>query len=99
MNIPRNRVPTSPGQILKELFLEPAGISQLRLARHLGWAPAKISNIISGRLGISAETALSLADALGTSPQVWLNAQMATDLWKAKQKHAAHPRLPQRSAA
>jgi addiction module HigA family antidote len=82
-----------PGEILKELFLGPAGISQLQLAKHLGWTPAKVNNLISGRLGISAETALSLADAFGTTPELWMNAQAAIDLWKANQKHIARKRL------
>ncbi len=93
MRIPTRRPPTTPGEILKEMFLKPARISQLRLATHLGWTPAKVNNIISGRLGISAETALSLADAFGTSPQVWMNAQTAIDLWKAGQSHVARSRL------
>jgi antitoxin HigA-1 len=96
MNIPMHRPPTTPGEMLKELFLEPAGISQLQLARHLGWTPAKVNNIISGKLGVSAETALSLADAFGTSPQVWMNAQTAVDLWKAGQRHVARKRLGRR---
>jgi len=93
MNIPMHRPPTTPGEILKELFLEPAGISQLQLANHLGWTPAKVNNILSGRLGVSAETALSLADAFGTTPQLWMNAQTAVDLWKTKQKHVTRKRL------
>jgi addiction module HigA family antidote len=93
MRIPTHRSPTAPGEILKELFLEPAGLSQLQLARHLGWTPAKVNNIIAGRLGVSAETALSLADAFGTTPQLWMNAQTAIDLWKAAQKHVVKKRL------
>ena len=93
MRIPTHRPPTGPGEILKELFLKPAAVSQLQLAKHLGWTPAKINNIISGKLGISAETALSLADAFGTTPLLWMNAQAAVDLWKARQRHVARKRL------
>ena len=93
MRIPTQRPPTTPGEILKELFLEPAGISQLQLARHLGWTPAKVNNILSGRVGVTAETALSLADAFGTSPQLWMNAQVAIDLWNAGQKHVVRKRI------
>ncbi|MGA2499514.1 MAG: HigA family addiction module antitoxin [Tepidisphaeraceae bacterium] len=93
MRIPTHRPPTTPGEILRELFLEPGGISQLQLARHLGWTPAKVNNIISGRLGITAETALSLADVFGTTPEIWMNAQAATDLWKAGHKHVARKKL------
>jgi addiction module HigA family antidote len=98
MTIPTNRLPTSPGQILKQLFLDPAGISQLQLARHLKWTPAKVNNIISGRLGITAASALALADTLGTTAELWMNAQSAVDLWKASQKHIPLKRL-RRSAA
>jgi addiction module HigA family antidote len=93
MRIPTQRPPTTPGEILKELFLAPAGITQLQLARHLGWTPAKVNNILSGRVGVTAETALSLADAFGTTPQLWMNAQVAIDLWKARQKHVVRKRL------
>jgi len=96
MRIPKHRPPTTPGEILKELFLAPAGLSQLQLATHLGWTPAKVNNLISGRLGVSAESALSLADAFGTTPQLWMNAQAATDLWKAAQRHTARKRLTRR---
>jgi addiction module HigA family antidote len=93
MKIPTRRPPTTPDEILKKLFLEPAGISQLQLARHLGWTPAKMNNLISGRLGVTAETALSLADVFGNSPQLWMNAQVAVDLWKAWQRHVTRKRL------
>lgn len=101
MRIPMHRPPTTPGEILKELFLGPGRISQLQLARHLAWTPAKINNIISGKLGVSAETALSLADAFGTTPELWMNAQAAVALWKAGQRHVARKRLSRavRSAA
>ena len=101
MKIPKHRPPTGAGEILKELFLDPAGISQVELARHLGWTPAKVNNIISGKLGVTAETALSLAETFGTSPELWMNAQAAVDLWKAAQRHVARKRLTRtaRSAA
>lgn len=99
MKIPSQRVPTSPGEILKDMFLDPTGISQAQLARHLGWTQAKVSNIITGRLGVTAETALSLADAFGTSAEVWINAQTAIDLWRARQKHDVRRPLLRKSAA
>jgi len=73
----------------------------VQLARHLGWTPAKVNNLISGKLGVTAETALSLSDAFGTSPELWMNAQVAVDLWKARQRHVARKRLTRavRSAA
>jgi addiction module HigA family antidote len=97
MNNPTHRPPSSPGEILKELFLKPAGISQIELARHLGWTAAKVNNIISGKLGVSAETAMSLADAFGTTPQVWMNAQAAIDLWNTGRKHVPRKRIKRSS--
>jgi antitoxin HigA-1 len=93
MRIPTNRPPTTPGEILREMFLTPSGTTQSELAKHLGWTPAKVNNLISGRLGVTAETALSLADALGTSPDLWMNAQAAVDLWHASRKHQKRRRM------
>jgi antitoxin HigA-1 len=81
------REPTGPGQILQEEFLEPLGISQAAFARHAGWTQPKVNEIVSGRRGITPETAMVLADAFGTTPQFWLNLQLAVDLWRAQQKH------------
>lgn len=81
------RQPTGPGQILKEEFLDPLGISQTAFARHTGWTQPKVSDIVTGKLGISSETAMVLADAFGTTPQFWLNLQNEVDLWKAEQTH------------
>ncbi len=81
------RPPTGPGQILKEEFLEPLGISQTAFARHTGWTQPKVSDIVTGKLGISSESAMVLADVFGTTPQFWLNLQNAVDLWKAEQTH------------
>jgi len=60
-----------PGEILKEA-LEEHGMTQRELAEKIGRPPQLISGIINGRKGITAETALDLADALGTSPELWL---------------------------
>lgn len=91
MRLPTHRPPTTPGEMLKELFLEPAGLTQLQLAQHLGWTPAKVNNLINGKLGVTAETALCLSDTFGTSPDVWLNAQRDVDIWHALQKHQKRP--------
>ncbi len=93
MRLPTHRTPATPGEILKELFLEPMELTQVQLAEHLGWTPAKVNDIINGRRGITPETALALADAFQTSPDVWLNAQRDLDLWKASQKHKKRPPL------
>ncbi len=61
-----------PGEILKEA-LEEHGMTQRELAEKIGRPPQLISGIINGHKGITAETALDLADALGSSPELWLN--------------------------
>jgi addiction module HigA family antidote len=78
--IPSNRVPTHPGEVLAEEFLSPRGISQVALAAHLGIPVQRINEIIRGKRGITSETAWMLAQALGTSPEFWINLQTAHDL-------------------
>ena len=87
--LPKYRKPTHPGKILLDHFLKPMGISQSYFARHLGgsWTTAKVNEIIKGRRGITEQTALDFADALGTTPQFWLNLQLNLNLWAALQKH------------
>lgn len=80
--IPTHREPTPPGEILK-FYLEDLNITQSRLAEHLGWTQPKVNEIIRGKRGVTPETAVALADALGTTPDLWLNAQKNYDLWKA----------------
>lgn len=94
MNLYSKRQPTSAGEILLKEFLEPLGLSQSAFARHLGWPQSKINEIIQGRRGVSPETAMAFADALGTSAEFWMNAQQAMDLWKAKQKYKPIAKLP-----
>jgi antitoxin HigA-1 len=91
----RYRAPTPAGEILVEEFLKPLGLSQSAFARHIGWPQPKLNEIIQGRRGITPETAMVFADALGTTEQFWLNAQLAMDLWTARQSHKKVPRLPQ----
>jgi antitoxin HigA-1 len=75
-----NREPTPPGKILLEGFLIPLGISQSAFARHTHWTQPKINEIIQGKRVITPETTFVLAEALNTTPEFWLNAQMAVDL-------------------
>jgi len=78
--IPRNRVPTHPGEILFEEFLKPLGITQTAFARHLGVPLRRINEIIKGKRAISPETAQLFSASLRTSPQFWMNAQIGYDL-------------------
>lgn len=63
------------------------GITQSSLANHLNWKPGKINEIVNKKRGITAESALSLSDALKTTPEFWLNLQSHYDLWQAEQNH------------
>jgi len=77
--------PAHPGAVLKELYL-PEGMGVSEAAKKLGVSRQTLSAIINGRAGISAEMAMRLSKALGTSPDLWLGMQMKYDLWQAKQK-------------
>lgn len=72
--------PIHPGEVLLEEFLAPLGISQYRLAKAIAVPPPRINEIVHGRRGISPDTALRLARALGTSDRFWMNLQTRFDL-------------------
>ena len=69
-----------PGEILKELYLDPLGMSAGALARRLGVPRTRIERIVTGQTGITPDTALRLAKAFDTTPQFWLNMQTSYDL-------------------
>ncbi|MBI3527445.1 MAG: HigA family addiction module antidote protein [Betaproteobacteria bacterium] len=81
MKQPKN--PFHPGEILLEEFLEPAGITQTEFAGKLGWTRARLNRLVKGKRGITAEAALDLAEALGTSARLWMNSQTTYDLDRA----------------
>ncbi|WP_370448420.1 HigA family addiction module antitoxin [Cryobacterium sp. TMT2-18-3] len=72
--------PIHPGEILLEEFLTPLGISQYRLAQAIAVPPRRINEIVHGKRGISPDTALRLARALGTTDRFWMNLQTRYDL-------------------
>lgn len=73
-----------PGEVLLEEFLKPQGISQYRLAVSTGLAHSRITEIIKGRRGITADTALRFARSFGTTPDFWLNLQHLYDMMEAQ---------------
>jgi antitoxin HigA-1 len=79
----RRREPTRPGEILREEFLIPLGMTQRQLAAHLGCDVKVINRIVNGRSSVTAEMALKLGATFRTSPEFWLNAQKAVDLHQA----------------
>lgn len=86
------RVTTHPGEVLRTEFMEPLGLSANRLGRALGVPHNRITSIVRGERGITADTALRLAKAFGTTPQFWLNLNMAYELSKAETEQAAKRR-------
>lgn len=78
--------PRHPGEILKEMYLEPMNITITQVAESLNVARRTVSLIINGHSGISAEMALRLAKAFDTTPELWLNTQRSYDLWNAGNK-------------
>ena len=78
--------PPHPGEIIRDLCLEPLGISVTDAAAALGVSRKTLSSILNGRAGISPEMALRLSKAFNTSPESWLNQQVQYDLWHAKKE-------------
>ncbi|HAC62715.1 MAG TPA: addiction module antidote protein, HigA family [Cyanothece sp. UBA12306] len=85
-NIPTNRPPTTPGEMLREEFLEPMGLTQQQLATGIGVSYQRVNELINGKRGITTSTALRLGKYFGTSPDFWLNLQRANDLYAVLQK-------------
>jgi antitoxin HigA-1 len=77
--MPTKLTPIAPGEILLEEFLKPLGLSQNRLARELGIAPARVNEIVRARRSITADSAARLAVFFGTTPDFWLNLQARYD--------------------
>lgn len=84
---PRPRVRTHPGEILREEFLVPLGMSSRQLAEAIGVPANRISELVRERRDVSADTAMRLSQYFGTTPELWLNLQMAHDLSKAQASH------------
>lgn len=78
------RKPTTPGEILREEFLNPLRMTQKQLADHIGCDIKVVNRIVNGRCAVTAEVAIKLAAAFRTTPQFWLNAQQAIDIYRAR---------------
>jgi antitoxin HigA-1 len=77
--------PPHPGEVLKELCIEPLNLTVTDAAAALGVSRKTLSAILNCRSGISPEMAIRLGKAFGSSPESWLNQQMQYDLWQAEQ--------------
>ncbi|MCX6996630.1 MAG: HigA family addiction module antitoxin [Kiritimatiellaeota bacterium] len=82
--------PVHPGEILLEDFLKPLRVSQYRLAKDIGVPPRRINEIVLGKRGISADTALRLARYFRTSREVWMNLQMRYELETVRLAEGEH---------
>ena len=78
------RITTHPGEILREEFMIPLGVSINKLAGDLDIAISRVSNIVNGQRAVTADTALRLATYFNTTPEFWLNLQSAYDLSKLR---------------
>lgn len=83
MRLPKNRPPTHPGEILLAEFLQPLGMTQTDLADRLAVSYPRVNEIVHGKRGVTPDTAMRLSRLFGTSPEFWLNGQLAWDLWHA----------------
>lgn len=89
--------PPHPGEVLKELCLEPLGLTVTDAADGLGVSRKTLSAILNGRAGISPEMAIRLSLAFDTTAESWLNQQMRYDLWVARKNR--RPKIRKLSAA
>jgi addiction module HigA family antidote len=78
--IPKNRIPSHPGEILIQDFLAPKKMSQVELARKMHVPIQRINTLIKGKRDVSPETAIILSRVLNTMPEFWMNLQTARDL-------------------
>ena len=100
--------PPHPGEVIRELCIEPLGLSVTAAAKGLGVSRKALSELLNGRTGISTEMAIRLSKAFGGSPESWLQQQMQYDLWinrgrarkiKVAKFRAAKPRTSGAEAA
>jgi len=90
--ITRRRMPTTPGEILREEVLRPLHMTQRTLADPLGLDVEVVNRIVNGRSAVTAEMALRLGATFRTSPEFWLNAQRAVDLHRAARRSGPLPK-------
>jgi len=86
--LPENRIPTHPGVILLEEFLQPMNLTQVAFAKHIEVQVQRINEIVKGKRGVTPETAWLFAQAFGTTPQFWINLQANHDLARNRPKRS-----------
>ena len=88
IRVPSHRAPTHPGEMLREEFLNPMGLTQRQLADAIGVPYQRVNEIINGKRGVTPRTALRLGRFFGMSADFWLNLQMRWDLYFTRQAEA-----------
>jgi len=78
------KTPSHPGEVLRELYLDPLGLSSIALARRLHVPRTRIERLVREETAVTADTAMRLAKAFGTTPEYWMNLQRAWDLARAR---------------
>jgi len=78
--------PAHPGEVLREMYLEPLGLTVTDASSALGVTRKALSELVNGRSGVSTSMALRLSKAFDTTPELWLNMQQNYDLWQARKK-------------
>jgi antitoxin HigA-1 len=92
------RLRTHPGEVLREEFLIPLGLSARALAKLLNVPPNRLTEIMRGTRDVTADTAIRLGRYFGTDPHFWLNLQAAHDLSKAEKAHSYKKIVPRDAA-
>lgn len=88
VRIPTHRVPTHPGQVLREEFLEAMDLTQRELADSIAVPNQRVNEIVNGRRGVTPSTALRLSQFFGTSIDFWINLQFRWDLYHARESES-----------
>jgi addiction module HigA family antidote len=88
-----------PGDILKTEFMEPLGLSSYRLAKELHVSAPRVNDIVLGKRGITADTAMRLSAYFGCSTQFWLSLQNKHDIWVAAKNKSLAKVKPRAQAA
>jgi addiction module HigA family antidote len=89
--LPLHRVSTHPGQVLLKEFLEPLGLTQVKLAKAINIPQNRVNELVRGKRGITPETALLLAEYFKNSAEFWMNLQTAYDLTRVRTERRKQP--------
>ena len=93
----RMHSPSHPGEILKEMYITPLGVTVTKVADALGVSRKHVSAIVNGRAPVTPDMAVRLAGVFGTEPEIWVNLQAQYDLWLVRQQ--TRPKVKQLHAA